>query len=126
MIRSRTSWLGLGVLLAWAAGLPAAGLEPLPEAPVLYSFRFRDAPLEVVLERMAEMSGRPVTADPGLQPTVTLATTDPLTAAEALVFLSRALAAQGLRMETLADGAVKIRAAGAGESLPEPTTAPPP
>ena len=114
--------LGLGVAaLAAASGaqtepaLPASGNVPL------YSFRYRDAPLDAVLENLKSMTGKNVVVAGGLTATVTASASDKLTAEEALAFIAQVLNAQGIVLENLDENTIRVR--GAPDGIVDPGNA---
>lgn len=104
----------LSLCLAVLATAAGAQLEPAPAAPgnvPLYTFRYRDAPLNAVLDNLKSMTGKNVVADSGLTAAITASTPDKLTAEEAVALITQALEAQGLLLENLDEETIRVRGA---------------
>ena len=81
----------------------------IPNQPTLYSFTCRDASLDVLLDRLQELTGKSITVDLGVQARFTLATTEKVTATELTEIITQALTAQGLRLENLDEHTIRVR-----------------
>ena len=77
--------------------------------PTLYSFTCRDASLDVLLDRLQELTGKSITVDLGVQARFTLATMEKVTEAELTEIITQALTAQGLRLENLDENTIRVR-----------------
>ena len=81
----------------------------IPNQPTLYSFNCRDAALDVLVDRLQELTGKSITADSGVHARFTLATTEKVTAAELIEIITHALTEQGLRLENSDEHTVRVR-----------------
>ena len=99
--------LGLGLA---ACALPlGAQPEPVAGAPLeMASFDFRAAPLEQVLARLRDLTGKNIEVDPGVQAVLTLSSSGIVTAAEAVDLVARALAEQGLRLVEVDEHTLRV------------------
>ena len=115
--------LGLGV----AAFATATGAQTEPTAPAhgnvpLYTFRFRDASLNMVaLEYLNLLTGKNVVVDPGLAAFITASTPEKLTAEEALAFITQLLEEQGITLENLDEETIRVRGTPSRSVDPENT-----
>ena len=112
--------LALGLWIAAIAATICAQTEPTPPPRnnvTLYSFSLRDAPLDVTLERLEDLTGKSITVDLGVTATVTLSTPEKVTADEAVALITEALSAQGIRLENLDENTLRVR--GTPKSIPE-------
>ena len=108
----KTRIVVLGLCMAALATATGAQTESAPAAygnVPLYTFRYRDAPLKTVLDNLQSMTGKNVVVDPGLTATITASTPEKLTAEEAIVFITQALAAQGILLEHLDENTIRVR-----------------
>ena len=104
----------LGLCMAALATPASAQTKPDPAARdnvTLYSFRYRDAPLSMVLENLKSMTGKNVVVDPGITASVTAFTPDKLTVEEALAFITQTLEAQGILLENQDEKTIRVRGA---------------
>ena len=103
----------LGLCMAALATATGAQTEPDPAAHgnvPLYTFRFRDASLNMVaLEYLNLLTGKNVVVDPGLTATITASTPEKLTAEEALAFITQLLEEQGILLENLDEQTIRVR-----------------
>ena len=100
-------FFGLG-LAAFALPLGAQP-EPVAGAPLeMAAFSFRDAPLEQVLARLRDLTGKNIEVDPGVQAVLTLSSSGVVTAAEAVDLVARALAEQGLRLVEVDEHTLRV------------------
>ena len=95
--------------LATTSSLTGQETPSIPNQPTLYSFNCRDASLDVLLDRLQELTGKSITVDLGVQARFTLATTEKVTAAELIEIITQALTAQGLRLENLDEHTIRVR-----------------
>lgn len=97
---------------------PSHAQTPQPHKTnvALYSFYLRDAPLDMTLERLQELTGKSITVDLGLAASVTISTPDKVTADEAVALITQALDAQGIRLEPLDENTLRVR----GTPKPKP------
>ena len=82
---------------------------PVQNKPPVYGFNCRDASLDVLLDRLQELTGKSITVDLGVQARFTLATTEKVTAAEFIVIITQALNEQGIRLENLDEHTIRVR-----------------
>ena len=102
--------LGLGVAaLAMATGAQTEPAAPARDNVTLYSFRFRDTSLSMVLEYLKTLTGKNITVDLGVAATVTASTPEKLTAEEALAFITQLLEEQGITLENLDEETIRVR-----------------
>ena len=95
--------------LVTTSSLTGQETPSIPNQPTLYSFNCRDASLDVLLDRLQELTGKSITVDLGVQARFTLATTEKVTAAELTEIITQALTAQGLRLENLDEHTIRVR-----------------
>ena len=95
--------------IATTSSLTGQETPPIQDQPTLYSFNCRDAALEVLLDRLQELTGKDITVDFGVQARFTLATTEKVTAAEMIDLITQALNAQGIRLENLDEKTIRVR-----------------
>lgn len=95
--------------LVTASSLMGQETPPIQNQPTLYSFNCRDAALEVLLDRLQDLTGKTITVDLGVQARFTLATTEKVTAAELIDLITEALQAEGLRLENLDEQTIRVR-----------------
>ena len=88
-------------IAAFAATSSLNGQEtpPAQVQPTLYSLKCVDAPLEVLLDRLQEVTGKTITVDLGVEARFTLKTAGKATASEMVDLITQALTAQGIRLE---------------------------
>ena len=95
--------------LVTTSSLTGQETPSIPNQPTVYSFNCRDASLDVLLDRLQELTGKSITVDLGVQARFTLATTEKVTAAELTEIITQALTAQGLRLESLDEHTIRVR-----------------
>ena len=95
--------------LVTTSSLTGQETPSIPNQPTLYSFNCRDASLDVLLDRLQELTGKSITVDLGVQARFTLATTEKVTAAELIEIITQALTAQGIRLESLDENTIRVR-----------------
>ena len=95
--------------LVTTSSLKGQETPSIPNQPTLYSFTCRDASLDVLLDRLQELTGKSITVDLGVQARFTLATTEKVTAAELIEIITQALTAQGIRLENLDENTIRVR-----------------
>ena len=106
--------VALSLCMAVLATTAGAQSEPGPSArdnATLYSFRFRDASLNMVLENLKSLTGKNIVVDLGLAATVTGSTSDKVTAEEAVALITQLLEAQGITLENLDEETIRVRGA---------------
>ena len=111
----------LGICIAAIATTVWAQTESMPPSRnnvTLYSFSLRDAPLDVALDRLQDLTGKSITVDLGITASVTISTPDKVTADEAVALITEALIAQGIRLENLDENTIRVR------GTPKPKTPP--
>lgn len=102
--------LGLGVAaFATASGAQTEPAPPARDNVTLYTFRYRDAPLNSVLDNLKSMTGKNIVVDADITATVTASTPDKVTAEEAVVLITQALNAQGILLENLDEETIRVR-----------------
>ena len=102
--------LGLCVAaLAMATGAQTEPAAPARDNVTLYSFRFRDTSLSMVLEYLKTLTEKNITVDLGVTAFITASTPEKLTAEEAIVFITQALAAQGILLDHLDENTIRVR-----------------
>lgn len=104
--------------LLWAQGLPPPpGAPPAPSVPAapagsaaerLVQLTFRDSPLEMVLEQVADWLGRTLIKSPGLNATITLKSQTRLTIPEALQAVEAVLAMNNITLVPMGEKFVKV------------------
>ena len=102
----------LGIWIAAIATTICAQTEPTPPSRnnvTLYSFSLRDAPLDVALERLQDLTGKSITVDLGLAAAVTVSTPEKVTADEAVALITEALRTHGIRLESLDENTLRVR-----------------
>ena len=77
--------------------------------PPVYGFNCHDASLDVLLDRLQELTGKDITVDFGVQARFTLATTGKVTAVEFIDIITQTLNAQGIRLENLDEHTIRVR-----------------
>ena len=82
---------------------------PIQNQLPLYGFNCHDASLDVLLDRLQELTGKDITVDLGVKSRFTLATTGKVTAAEFIDIITQALNAQGIRLESLDEHTIRVR-----------------
>ena len=92
-----TRWAAAALLAAGLiAAVPAQSAPPAqPKAGATVTLDFANAEIDAVARTLATITGRNVVVDPRVKGTMTLASTDPVTPAEALRLFSVQLRAQG-------------------------------
>ena len=103
--------LAILCITAFAATSSLNGQEtpPAQVQPTLYSLKCVDAPLEVLLDRLQEITGKTITVDLGVQARFTLKTTGNVTASEMVDLITQALSAQGIRLESYDENTIRVR-----------------
>ena len=104
----------LSLCMAVLATTAGAQTEPGPAAGgnvPLYTFRYRDAPLNTVLDNLKSLTGKNIVVDLGLAATVTGSTSDKVTAEEAVALITQLLEAQGITLEKLDEETIRVRGA---------------
>ena len=77
--------------LVTTSSLTGQETPSIPNQPTVYSFNCRDASLDVLLDRLQELTEKTITVDLGVQARFTLATTEKVTAAELIEIITQAL-----------------------------------
>ena len=95
--------------LVTTSSLTGQETPSISNQPPVYSFSCRDASLDVLLERLQELTGNNITVDLGVQARFTLATTEKVSAAELIEIITQALTAQGIRLESLDENTIRVR-----------------
>ena len=115
----------LGLCAAALATTTGAQTEPAPPARdnvTLYSFRFRNASLNMVaLEYLKPLTGKNVVVDPGLAAFITASTPEKLTAEETLALITQLLEEQGITLENLDEETIRVRGTSGHSVDPENT-----
>ena len=82
---------------------------PIQNQPTLYSFNCHDAALEVLLDRLQDLTGKDITVDLGVKARFTLATTEKVTATELIDIITRALNAQDIHLDNIDENTIRVR-----------------
>ena len=102
--------LGLcAAALATTTGAQTEPAAPARDDVTLYSFRFREASLSMVLEYLKTLTGKNITVDLGVAATVTASTPEKLTAEETLALITQLLEEQGIILENLDEETIRVR-----------------
>ena len=95
--------------IAATSSLNGQETPPAQVQPTLYSLKCVDAPLEVLLDRLQEVTGKTITVDLGVEARFTLKTAGKATASEMVDLITHALTAQGIRLENLDENTIRVR-----------------
>ena len=95
--------------LVTTSSLMGQETSPTQDRSTLYSFSCRDAALDVLLNRLQDLTGKDITVDLGVRARFTLATTEKVTAAELINLITTALNEQGLRLENMDEHTIRVR-----------------
>ena len=110
-MKAQDKTLAILYIAAFAATSSLNGQEtpPAQVQPTLYILNCVDAPLEVLLDRLQETTGKTITVDLGVKARFTLKTKGKATASEMVDLITQALTAQGIRLESLDENTIRVR-----------------
>jgi hypothetical protein len=89
------------------------------DTPILYSFNFRDASLDAVLQNLQSISGKSITVDLGISTSISIKTTNPVTKDEAIALIAHALVADGILLEDLDESTIRVRGTPTMSTIPK-------